>query len=398
MILVKEFPKLKKIVKEDEIKYEIKSMAYLLKSILPSVFQYDQETCFFKKLSNGIIFAHLINIILPNSLEIKNKIDKRHEFKFIKTRIFLEEILCAAKKINISLINIGAEDIVNGKQSSILGLLFQLTKLILEKEEYQYLKNNLDISSTKSNVDLEHDDISRPTIKYTIIENNFDEYKKKKKEYVDNEISKNVDLKKLTFYPNSETNAIDYLTKSYIIDWINNTIKHARANKNYSDIRIKNLSSDLSDSIVYFIILESIAGNILGEVTKLIREKNLYYRAERIVSYSHILGFSGSISSIDIRKNHEETNFIFLKQLYKKYWRNEIKISAYTMKYTDRESVRDNINVLEKLHIIDNDMRILNKKVNTLIKKLEMMNMSYKKGKEKRWYKKIFKCLFGNCY
>ncbi|KAF7674879.1 Plastin-3, partial [Astathelohania contejeani] len=396
MSMMEEFPTLKKVSKEEKMKKEIKSMGSLIEMVLPSVYKFDDKTDFFKKLSNGIILAHLINLVSPNTIKIPNFCElAQQERVLIKKRIFIDDIIRGAQKVIHRSVNIAIEDILNGNEAPVLGLLVQIMKILLKRKEYIHLKYTLATSSNESfsytptnennkiddsNTEKSNNGSDTKPIEFTEIVDNkkyCHQLEKTNKRTIDEYALMNTSRK--------------YLSKSCIIDWINYIIRQ----NGFDDLTVKNLSSDLSDSMVYGILLESIAGGIIGDVTKSIYNKDLNSRAKQIIQHINELGFLGMLSHTDIIEGHEVNNFIFINELYKRYWRNDI----YMVKDYDEEggdeSSTEIVTVSEKMKTIWNDVKLFDRKVDTLIRKLEIMNMLNEKEKKKKWYVKAIQCLFG---
>lgn len=73
----------------------------------------------------------LINSAFPGQINEKQIITKPNKSKF-EININHELAIQAAKEIGCSVVNIGAEDLSEGKQHLILGLLWQIIKVWLQ--------------------------------------------------------------------------------------------------------------------------------------------------------------------------------------------------------------------------------------------------------------------------
>ncbi|KAF7684300.1 Plastin-3 [Astathelohania contejeani] len=404
MILIKDFPKLNKFIKEDNIKKEIKSIALLIQAILPSVFEYDFKACFFKQLEDGIIIAHLINLIIPNTIKTM-KLSKVHEnCTLLKKRIFLDEIIRNAQNIGLQTMNIGVDDILNQRPSPVLGFLLSIIKILLKKKEYSHLSLKPKIESSESS-----DSYSECKTNEAInkkYENNISECRNEERSTSQIELRAIITTKKsfdeIKYEKKINKKVIEDkhdIEKLNILNWINHIIKYNEFTKIFINLKVRNLSSDLSDSVVYCILLESIAGNILGDVTKFIDNADLSYRAEQIVQCSNILGFENSISCIQILEGCEKNNFLFLKKIYDRYWSNEKNYSCYK-KENYKKPNTNIITAYENLEIIRGELKLFNRTLDIMIRELEIINMLNKKNKKKKakWYEKALRFLFGNCY
>ena len=91
--------------------------------------QTDQES-FFRGLSDGVVLCKLINVIVPETIDERAIVTKK---SLNKWELQENVNLCvqSAKAVGVKMINIGAEDIIEGKPHLVLSVLWQLIKMQL---------------------------------------------------------------------------------------------------------------------------------------------------------------------------------------------------------------------------------------------------------------------------
>ena len=84
----------------------------------------------FTHLSDGLILMRMINLAKANSLQEKN-FHTKFNLNIYQKQENLSVVLAAARKLGCRLVNVGAEDICKGRPTIILGILWQILKLII---------------------------------------------------------------------------------------------------------------------------------------------------------------------------------------------------------------------------------------------------------------------------
>ncbi|XP_006008767.1 plastin-3 isoform X2 [Latimeria chalumnae] len=221
----------------------------------------------FHAVGDGIVLCKMIN------LSVADTIDERAINKKKLTPFTIQEnlnlALNSASAIGCHVVNIGAEDLREGKPHLVLGLLWQIIKIGLFAD--------IELSRNEALVALLHDGESLE------------------------------DLMKLS-------------PEELLLRWANFHLENAGWNK------INNFSSDIKDSKAYFHLLNQIAPKGLKEDEARIdidmcgfNEKDDLKRAENMLQQADRLGCRQFVTPVDVVGGNPKLNLAFVANLFNKY-------------------------------------------------------------------------------
>jgi hypothetical protein len=84
----------------------------------------------FQKLQDGLILMKLVNLIVPGTIPEKS-MNKKDPLSIFQKQENLNQVISGAASVGCQIVNIGGQDIIAGKPTLILGILWQLIKLQL---------------------------------------------------------------------------------------------------------------------------------------------------------------------------------------------------------------------------------------------------------------------------
>ncbi|EJW04689.1 hypothetical protein EDEG_01102 [Edhazardia aedis USNM 41457] len=127
------------------IEAEAKAYSTYIKSVLPSDINLNTSIPIFPQLENGLILAYFLNSIKKNTIDLsKIVILKKDDMNYLwETTNNLNYIIRACKNLGLKTINIGSNDIQNRKQTLVLGLLWQMIKFDLTKDNNLFSRPEL---------------------------------------------------------------------------------------------------------------------------------------------------------------------------------------------------------------------------------------------------------------
>ena len=209
----------------------------------------------FEACNNGIIFCKLVNKIQKDTVDDRLLKDtKSNKFQTIE---IINLSLSAIKSVGIKVISIDAELIMKGTGHLILGLLWQLVKIILVKD--------IDLKKVPEIVRLAQDD--------------------------------------------EEMNDLLALSpEALLIRWVNWHLKNSK-----SDRRVTNLGKDVADGEVYTRVLHSIDPSCIS-LSNLSNDPN--ERAREVLKSAEKLGIIPFISSSDITTGNLKLNTVFTAEIF----------------------------------------------------------------------------------
>ncbi|XP_077584996.1 plastin-2 isoform X2 [Stigmatopora nigra] len=221
----------------------------------------------FTAVGDGIILCKMIN------LSVEDTIDERTINKKKLTPFTIQEnlnlALNSASAIGCHVVNIGAEDLKEGRQHLVLGLLWQIIKIGL---------------------------------------------------FADIELSRNEALIALLRDGESLEDLMKLSPEELLLRWANFHLEGAKVPK------INNFSSDIKDSRAYFNLLHQVApkGNDpLGPPIKIdmtgIQEKDETMRAELMLEQADKLGCRQFVTATDVVRGNPKLNLAFVANLFHKY-------------------------------------------------------------------------------
>eukprot|EP01125_Pyxidicula_operculata_P009116 TRINITY_DN301_c0_g1_i1.p1 TRINITY_DN301_c0_g1~~TRINITY_DN301_c0_g1_i1.p1 ORF type:complete len:781 (-),score=266.22 TRINITY_DN301_c0_g1_i1:73-2415(-) len=213
----------------------------------------------FKVMSNGVLLCKLVNSIKQNT------IDDRKIIKDPKVRIQMIQnhnlALAGAKSIGCQIVNLGAEDLVDGQAHNCLGVTWQAVKIGLLS------KVNLD----------QHPELVAM-------------------------LDPNEDIQRF----------INESPEHNLLRWFNYHLRRAGHHR-----LVNNFSEDIKDAENYLVLLEQIAPQLVPRGTS--REPNPQRRAEFVCYYAQQLGCGSFITPKDILEGNDRLNLAFTADLFNKH-------------------------------------------------------------------------------
>uniref|UniRef100_A0A8C2SF43 Lymphocyte cytosolic protein 1 n=1 Tax=Capra hircus TaxID=9925 RepID=A0A8C2SF43_CAPHI len=221
----------------------------------------------FSAVGDGIVLCKMINLSVPDTID-ERTINKKKLTPFtIQENLNLA--LNSASAIGCHVVNIGAEDLKEGKPYLVLGLLWQVIKIGL---------------------------------------------------FADIELSRNEALAALLREGESLEDLMKLSPEELLLRWANYHLENAGCNK------INNFSSDIKDSKAYYHLLEQVApkGDEEGIPAVVIdmsglREKDDIQRAECMLQQAERLGCRQFVTATDVVRGNPKLNLAFIANLFNKY-------------------------------------------------------------------------------
>ncbi|XP_056411361.1 plastin-2 [Hyla sarda] len=221
----------------------------------------------FKAVGDGIVLCKMINLSVPDTID-ERAINKKKLTPFtIQENLNLA--LNSASAIGCHVVNIGAEDLKEGKPYLVLGLLWQVIKIGL---------------------------------------------------FADIELSRNEALIALLRDGESLEDLMRLSPEELLLRWANYHLENAGCSK------INNFSSDIKDSKAYYNLLNQVApkGDEEGVPAVVIdmsglREKEDLKRAECMLVQSDRLGCRQFVTATDVVRGNPKLNLAFIANLFNKY-------------------------------------------------------------------------------
>ncbi|XP_032367090.1 plastin-2 [Etheostoma spectabile] len=221
----------------------------------------------FTAMGDGIVFCKMINLSVPDTID-ERTINKKKLTPFT-VQENLNLALNSSSAIGCHVVNIGAEDIKEGRQHLVLGLLWQIIKIGL---------------------------------------------------FADIELSKNEALVALLRDGESLEDLMKLSPEELLLRWANYHLEAAGGPK------ISNFSSDIKDSKAYYNLLNQVAPKgdeegippIAIDMTGL-REKDDVKRAECMLDQADRLGARQFVMPTDVVRGNPKLNLAFVANLFNKY-------------------------------------------------------------------------------
>uniref|UniRef100_A0A8C7GGD5 Lymphocyte cytosolic protein 1 (L-plastin) n=1 Tax=Oncorhynchus kisutch TaxID=8019 RepID=A0A8C7GGD5_ONCKI len=288
----------------------------------------------FTAVGDGIVLCKMINQSVPDTID-ERTINKKKLTPFtIQENLNLA--LNSALAIGCHVVNIGAEDLKEGRQHLVLGLLWQVIKIGL---------------------------------------------------FADIEISRNEALIALLRDGESLEDLMKLSPEELLLRWANYHLEEAGCSK------INNFSSDIKDSKAYYNILNQVAPKGDEEGIPLIaidisgiREKEDIKRAECMLEQADRLGCRQFVTATDVVRGNPKLNLAYIANLFNKYpalkkpenqdidW-SSIEVQVTPSYYTPFPNISNHLETT----------RIVNKppysKLGSNMKKLENCNYAVELGK-----------------
>ncbi|XP_070692455.1 plastin-3-like isoform X1 [Pempheris klunzingeri] len=220
----------------------------------------------FKAVADGIILCKLINLSVPDTID-ERTINKKKLTAFT-TQENLNLALNSASAIGCQVVNIGAQDLKEGKPHLVLGLLWQIIKIGL---------------------------------------------------FADIELSRNEAIAALLEEGESLEELMKLSPEELLLRWANFHLKKV-------DMSISNLSGDIKDSKAYFHLLQQIAPDGSKEDVPRVEidmtglyEKDLMNRAECMLKQADRLGCRQFVTATDVVSGNAKLNMAFVATLFNKH-------------------------------------------------------------------------------
>ncbi|MEJ1280506.1 plastin 3 (T-isoform) [Cricetulus griseus] len=221
----------------------------------------------FNAVGDGIVLCKMVNLSVPDTID-ERTINKKKLTPFtIQENLNLA--LNSASAIGCHVVNIGAEDLKEGKPYLVLGLLWQVIKIGL---------------------------------------------------FADIELSRNEALIALLREGESLEDLMKLSPEELLLRWANYHLENAGCNK------ITNFSTDIKDSKAYYHLLEQVApkGDEEGIPAVVIdmsglREKDDIQRAECMLQQAERLGCRQFVTATDVVRGNPKLNLAFIANLFNKY-------------------------------------------------------------------------------
>ncbi|KAK5889803.1 hypothetical protein CesoFtcFv8_013388 [Champsocephalus esox] len=221
----------------------------------------------FTAMGDGIVLCKMINLSVPDTID-ERTINKKKLTPFtIQENLNLA--LNSSSAIGCHVVNIGAEDLKEGRQHLVLGLLWQVIKIGL---------------------------------------------------FADIELSRNEALMALLRDGESLEDLMKLSPEELLLRWANYHLEEAGCSK------INNFSSDIKDSKAYYSILNQVAPKgdeegippIAIDASGL-REKDDVERAEMMLQQADRLGCRQFVMPTDVVRGNPKLNLAFVANLFNKY-------------------------------------------------------------------------------
>uniref|UniRef100_A0A4W6FYR6 Plastin-3 n=1 Tax=Lates calcarifer TaxID=8187 RepID=A0A4W6FYR6_LATCA len=222
----------------------------------------------FKAVADGIILCKLINLSVPDTID-ERTINKKKLTAFT-TQENLNLALNSASAIGCQVVNIGAQDLKEGKPHLVLGLLWQIIKIGL---------------------------------------------------FADIQLSRNEAIAALLEEGESLEELMKLSPEELLLRWANFHLKKV-------GMSISNFSGDIKDSKAYFHLLEQIAPdgskedqnvNLCVSVCVCYQEKDPKKRAEAMLVQADRLGCRQFVTAFDVVSGNAKLNMAFVATLFNKH-------------------------------------------------------------------------------
>ncbi|XP_043926956.1 plastin-1 isoform X2 [Protopterus annectens] len=224
-----------------------------------------EDDSLFKAVRDGILLCKMINLSEPDTID-ERVINKKLTPFTISENLSLA--LNSASAIGCTVINIGAQDLKEGRPHLVLGLLWQIIKVGLFSE--------IEISRNEALIAL---------------------------------LGEGEDLEQL----------LKLSPEELLLRWVNYHLNNAGWET------ITNFSNDVKDSRAYFHLLKQIAPKGDGEEMRIdidfsgFNERDDHRRAEYMLQEADKLGCRQFVSPSDVVNGHPKLNMAFVANLFNKY-------------------------------------------------------------------------------
>jgi len=211
----------------------------------------------FSEAKDGILLAKLINDSVPNTIDerVLNVNKKLNAFQITEN---LNVVVNSAKAIGCSVVNIGAADIMEGREHLILGLIWQIIKIGLQ-----------------SNIDIKH----------------------------------HPELFRLLNPGEQLEEFIKLPVEQILLRWFNYHLKKAGYAK-----AIKNFGSDVKDAEAYTYLLNQLSPSLCSKSP--LQTADLMVRAEQVLVNAEQLNCRKYLNAKTLTEGNTKLNFAFVANLF----------------------------------------------------------------------------------
>lgn len=210
----------------------------------------------FSEAKDGIMLAKLINDSVPQTIDerVLNVNKKLNTFQITEN---LNVVVNSAKAIGCSVVNIGASDIMEGREHLILGLIWQIIKIGLQ-----------------SNIDIKH----------------------------------HPELFRLLNPGESLEDFLKLPVEQILLRWVNHHLKKSEFNKT-----VKNFGMDIKDGEAYTYLLNQLSPQCSKAP---LQTADLMVRAEAVLANAEKLGCRKYLNAKTLVEGNTKLNFAFVANLF----------------------------------------------------------------------------------
>ncbi|GAA0160799.1 non-motor actin binding protein [Lithospermum erythrorhizon] len=230
----------------------------------------------FDLAKGGVLLCKLINLAVPGTID-ERAINTKKDLNLWEHNENHTLCLNSAKAIGCTVVNIGTQDLVEGRPHLVLGLISQMIKI--------QLLADLDLKKTPQLVELVED-------------------------------SKDVE------------ELMSLSPEKVLLKWVNFQLKKVGYNK-----EVANFSSDLKDGEAYGHLLNALAPEHVN--TSILEEKDPTKRANLVLDQAEKLGCKRFVSPKDIVEGSSNLNLAFVAQIFQN--RNGLSVTVDTKKISFAE-------------------------------------------------------------
>lgn len=209
----------------------------------------------FNRTFDGLLFCKLINLAVPDTIDVR-AINSKESLNLYQKTENINLALNAARGIGCTVVNIGAQDLIEGRPILILGLLWQIIRIQL-----------------LSHVSLkEHPEL-------------------------------------VVLLNEGETLAafLKLPPETILLRWVNYHLEKAGSSR-----RVTNFTSDINDAVVYSTLLHQLNPSLCG----LCNESDSSTRAAHVIRNARALGVSTFLNPKDIVDGNKKLNMTFVAQIF----------------------------------------------------------------------------------
>lgn len=219
----------------------------------------------FTKIQDGIILCKMINLSVPDTVDERaiNKPKSGKSLSIYKIHENMTLALNSAQAIGCNIVNIGAEDLEQGKPHLVLGVLWQIIRIGLFA--------NITLTSVPG-------------------------------------------LARLLLEGETLNDLMALSPEEILLRWFNYHLAQAGHHR-----RVKNFSDDIHDSECYSVLLRQISPPESFVDTRPMQEKDLNKRAEKMLQMADRIGCRKFVRAKDVVAGNSKLNMAFVANLFNRY-------------------------------------------------------------------------------